>query len=110
MHLRTQDLIVHSTAIVSQAKSKMGQLTPYVVILVFRRVVRTQSSGGPSEAANATSWFDLLLELLELQRDHDRPRFQETKLALGQLFCSYISSVENAHEMFLERCTLVMSS
>ena len=110
IRLRTHDLIAHSNALVSEAKSKVNQLTPYVLILFFLRLVRLPSYSGLPEAVDTASCFNLLLELVELQRDHARQRFQETKLALGQLFCSYISSAENAHKMSLERCTLIMLS
>jgi hypothetical protein len=110
IRLRTKDLLTHSNAIVSEAKSKVNQLTPYVIVLFFLRLVQLQSYSGLPEAVDADSGFNMFLELLGLQRDHDRQRFQETKQALGQLFCSYISSVENAHKMPLERCTLIMLS
>jgi hypothetical protein len=91
----------------SEAKSKVNQLTPYVIILFFLRLVQLQSYDGLHEFVDAASFFNLLLELLELQRDHDRQHFQETKQALGKLICSYVSSVKNAHKMSLERCTLI---
>jgi hypothetical protein len=44
----------------------------------------------------------MLLELLDLLKDNDRQLFKETKLALGQLFCSYVSS-DNPHANYLQR-------
>lgn len=98
-HLRSKDFIAHAKEIVSNARDKVDQVTPFTILLVFQRFIGLQSSEDSSAEA---SCFDMLLELLELLKDNDRQLFQEAKLALGQIFCSCVSS-DNRHANYLQR-------
>jgi hypothetical protein len=104
-HLRTEDIADNSQALLAKVKMTSGQLTAYDAFLMFRRLMILHSRAPKIDLQDTISHcFNIVTEVLSLQKEHAPAEFVKSKISIVQAFCASspsfnLSPLENSQFM-----------
>jgi len=96
--LKTKEIAIHAQALIAKVETDVDQLTAYVAILLFRRLIILHLRVENVDIQGTiTPCFNITVEVLALLREHLPDKFEEAKLAIVQAFCLLYPSLNHSH-------------
>jgi hypothetical protein len=93
--IENEEFFIHSKDIVLHGKENVDQITPYVILLLFRRLAILQFNCNAAMNSAIRGCGDILVEFELFLRDFYPRGFDVCKKAIPQIFCQIISAVDN---------------
>lgn len=89
MHMRTEEIVDNSQALLGKVNMNGGQLTAYEAFLIFRRLIILHSRAPKVDVQDSISHcFSIVTEVLGLQKEHTPAEFVQSKISIVQAFCT----------------------